>query len=179
MVTVRIVFPRGGSGGWLDHRVGIEAHRLDADPDQELGHVRVVRRRLSAQARVDPVAPAALHCQANHFLDTLVAFVVVERHDLAVTIDAESELGEVVGADREAVEALGEFIDRMTLFGISHIAYTFKPFSPRAGRGRPWSGEQDPPRPRGAEREHQNDVREPHLVATRRIARHSSAKPSA
>ena len=54
-------------------------------------HVRVIRRRLSTQPRVDSVAPAALHCQADHLLHALVAFVVVERHNLAVTIDAESE----------------------------------------------------------------------------------------
>ena len=41
-----------------------------------------------------------------------VAFVVVERDDLAVAIHAEGELGEVVGAYGEAVEAFGEFIDQ-------------------------------------------------------------------
>jgi hypothetical protein len=40
---------------------------------------------------VDSVAAAALNGQANHFLDALVAFVVVEGDDLAVTIDADKE----------------------------------------------------------------------------------------
>ena len=58
-----------------------------------LGHVRVVRRRLSAQPGVDSVAAAALHRQANHLLHALVAFVVVKGHDLAVTIDARESAG--------------------------------------------------------------------------------------
>src|SRR6202008_3055014 len=53
----------------------------------------------------------ACYGQANHLLDALVAFVVVEGHDLAVAVDAESELSQVVGADGKAVEAFSELIE--------------------------------------------------------------------
>ena len=72
--------------------------------DEVLGHLRVVRRRLTAQPRVDAVSPTTLDREADHLLDALVALVVVEGHDLAVAVDAQGELREVVRADREAVE---------------------------------------------------------------------------
>ncbi len=71
------------------HGVGIEAHRVDAELDEVLGHVRVVRRRLTAQPRVDPVSPAALDREPDHLLHPVVALVVVEGDDLAVAIDAQ------------------------------------------------------------------------------------------
>ena len=67
------------------------------------------------------VAGAALDRQPDHLLDARVALIEVEGDDVGVAVDAERELGEVVGADREAVEQFGEVSIRMTLFGISHI----------------------------------------------------------
>ena len=64
-----------------------------------------------------PIAPATLDGQADHLLHALVALVVVEGDDLAVAIDAEGELGQVVGADREAVEELGEAVDQDDVVG--------------------------------------------------------------
>ena len=72
----------------LQDGVGVEAHRVDAELDQVLGHVGIVRRRLAAEPRVDAVAPAALDGQPDHLLDALVALVVVEGDDLAVAVDA-------------------------------------------------------------------------------------------
>ena len=51
---------------------------------------------------------SALDRHLQHLQHARVALVEVEGHDLAVPIDAERELRQVVGADREAVEELRE-----------------------------------------------------------------------
>ena len=71
---------------------------------------------------MDAVSAAALDGEADHLLDALVPLVIVEGDDRAVAIDAEGELGEIVRADREAVEQLREPIDQDDVVGISHIA---------------------------------------------------------
>ena len=54
------------------------------------------------------VALRALDGQADHLLDALVALVEIEGDDLGIAIDAQGELRQVVRADGEAVEELGE-----------------------------------------------------------------------
>ena len=53
---------------------------------------------------------ASLDGLANHLFHAVVALFVVERHDLAVTVNAEAELREVVRADRVAVEEGSELV---------------------------------------------------------------------
>jgi hypothetical protein len=57
-----------------------------------------------------PIPLAPLDRQLDHLPDSRVA-LVKRRDDGRVAVDAESELGEVVGADGEAVVELGEFVD--------------------------------------------------------------------
>jgi DNA integrity scanning protein DisA with diadenylate cyclase activity len=54
-------------------------------------------------------------------LDRLVALVEQLGEQLGVAVDARDQLGEVVAADREAVETLGELSARKMFEGISHI----------------------------------------------------------
>ena len=49
----------------LQHRVGIEAHGVDAELDEVFGHVRIVRGRLPAQPRVDLIAATTLRRPAG------------------------------------------------------------------------------------------------------------------
>ena len=71
---------------------------------------------------MDLIAATPFDGQSDHLLDSVVALVVVERHNFAVAIDPEGELGEVIGSDREAVKILAKLSINMTLLGISHIA---------------------------------------------------------
>ena len=69
-----------------------------------------------------PCACAAVDHHRDQPLDARVALVEQVRQQLRVAVDAQRELGEIVGADREAVEELARTPSaRMTLFGISHI----------------------------------------------------------
>ncbi len=101
----------------LSTESGRQAHRVDAELDQVLRDLEVVRGRLAADAGVAAVALGALDRLLEEGEHAGVALVEVEGHHLAVAVDAERELGEVVGADREAVEALGELVDQDHVVG--------------------------------------------------------------
>jgi len=60
---------------------------------------------------VPAIAPAALDREPDHLLDACVALIVVESDQLRVAPDADRELHEIIGSDREAVEQLGEGVD--------------------------------------------------------------------
>ena len=73
--------------------------------DQELGELRVVARCLAADADLDAGGVGLADGLADHRHHGLVP-LVEERGELAgVAVDAQDQLGEVVGADGEAVEA--------------------------------------------------------------------------
>ena len=152
--------------GGLHHAVGVEAHRVDADLDEELRHVRVVRRRLAAESRVDAVAAAPLDGQPDHLLDAGVALVVVEGDELAVAVHAEGELGEVVRADREPVETLGELVDEHDVVGdLAHRVDLQPVLTALAARARPSAQHLVRLRDAADEREHQHDVGQAHVLA--------------
>jgi hypothetical protein len=125
--------------------------------------------------------PALLHADGvgQQLLDRRVTLVEQVRDDPGVAVQAQGQLGQVVGADGEAVEELEELSARMALDGSSHIMITRRPFSPRfrpfsASRSTTWLGFAQ-----GAhERHHDFDVGQAHLVAHALQARHSSSKQS-
>jgi len=126
--------------GGFDHRVGIQADRVDAEPDQRTRPCPGSPKALVHHSpEWIPFAAAALDGQANHFLDTVVALVVVERHDLAVPIDAEGvSCVKSLEPMEKPSKAFGELIDEESrCWGSRTIAYTLSPFSPRR---RPRSG---------------------------------------
>ena len=90
---------------------GIDADGIDAELRQEGGDAGIVGRRLAANSDMPAVAVRPGHRQAQHFHDPGIALVEIERDELGVAIDAQDELCQVVRADREAVEQLGERID--------------------------------------------------------------------
>src|SRR5665647_2938575 len=94
----------------LHSKKTVGAHRdgIDAMLNQETRKFWMVARRLAANAGM----PAALLCLGEQLGDShLHGFVfLVEQaaQHVAVTINAEHQLGEIVGADGVAVEPLGE-----------------------------------------------------------------------
>ena len=112
------------------------------------------------------VAPGALDGLPQECHHRRVALVEVEGDHLAVAVDAQRELGQVVGADREAVEALGELVDQDDVVGdLAHhvdLEPVLAALEPVLGHRRE--------HPVGlveaaAERDHDLDVLEAHLLA--------------
>ena len=58
------------------------------------------------------VTLGAVDRELQHVEHTGIAFVELEGDHLRVAIDPENQLGEVVGADREAIEQFGELVDQ-------------------------------------------------------------------
>ena len=53
----------------------------------------------------------------QHFQHAGVALVEIERDDLGIAIDAQRQLRQIIGADRETVEQLGECVDADDIVG--------------------------------------------------------------
>ena len=109
------VFPRLLSG----LRFGHTAHcsdkpiRVKRDPinsllDQEGGEVRVIGGCLAADAHGAVGSMGAADHVGDHAADGFVPFVKQVAQFGIVAIDPEHELGQVVRANKEAVEPLGE-----------------------------------------------------------------------
>jgi hypothetical protein len=62
------------------------------------------------------VAPSSFDRLSQERKHAWIALVEVERDHPAVAIDSKGQLGEVVRADREAIEALGELVDQEDVF---------------------------------------------------------------
>ena len=74
------------------------------------------------KCRVAPIALRALDGQADHRLDAFVALIEIEGDDFGIAVDAERELGEIVGADGEIRRNVSRTRrSECTLFGISHM----------------------------------------------------------
>ena len=105
----------------LDHGVRYQTDRVDAALDQKGGEFGKITGRLPADA--DLPAPSLVN--GDHLLDQgldrLIPFIEDMADQIAVPIQAQGELGEVVGADGEAVEDIGNRSATMTLLGISHM----------------------------------------------------------
>ena len=103
--------------GGLENRVGIKAHRVDADFHQMLGHLGIVRRRLATQTRMPAITFGAFHRQANHLFHTGVALIKIKGNNPWTAIHAQSELGQIIGANGEAVKQFGESINLNNIVG--------------------------------------------------------------
>ena len=93
----------------FEHCVGIERDAVDPLLDEELRELGVVARGLAADADLAPVRAAVAITCAIIVFTAGISLVEDVRDDLRVAIDAQDELRQVVRADREAVEDLGEF----------------------------------------------------------------------
>ena len=77
---------------------------------------------LATDANMTAVAARAGNGELQHLEHPRILLVEIEGDDLGVAVDPERELGQVVGADGEAVEALRRRRrSRITLLGISHM----------------------------------------------------------
>src|SRR6185437_5378542 len=94
----------------VDDGVRIQRHRFDALVHQPLGEVRVIARTLSADADVLAFCTRRLDRHRQQFLDRRIALVEQAGDDRGIAIEAQRQLGEVVGTDREAVEDVEEFV---------------------------------------------------------------------
>ena len=79
----------------------------------------MVARGLTTETDLPPTALRRADRQGDHRLHAGVAFIEQIGHKGRIAIEAQGELGEVVGADREAIEAFGERL------GHDHIAGQF------------------------------------------------------
>ena len=112
------------------------------------------------------VTAATFNGEPDHHLHALVTFVVVEGHDLAVAVDAQGELREVVGTNRESVKVRRELVDQDHVVGnLAHgvdletVVAASKSVFCHAGQN-PF-GLSDSTN----ERQHEHHVGEPHLLA--------------
>ena len=91
-----------------DHGIGVERHALDALLHQPAREVGMVGGPLAADADVLAVLAAGADRHGEHRLDGRVALVEALGDEARIAVQAERELGQVVRADREAVEELEE-----------------------------------------------------------------------
>ncbi len=103
-------------GGGLEDGIGIEGNAVDTLFDEEAGELGVVAGGLTADADLAFVFAAGGDDLGDHAFHGWIPFIEDGRDDFAVAVDAEDELGEVIGADAEAVEEFGEFV------GEDHVA---------------------------------------------------------
>ncbi len=100
---------------YTDETIGGYGDGIDACLDQQPRERRFIAGRLTSQANF---LPCRLHL-FDDLLDTsdhcAVFFIEDAGETLRIAIDSVSKLSQVVAADREAIEALGE------LFGENHI----------------------------------------------------------
>ena len=145
---------------------GIDADRIDAELGQEAGDFRIVRRRLAAYADLASVPLGAADGQAQHLQHAGIALVEIERDDVGIAVDAERELGQVVRADRESVEHLGEGVDLDDVVGDLAHHVDLEPVlaalqAVARHRGQHLFGFDDAP----AEGHHDQEIGQPHDVA--------------
>jgi DNA-binding CsgD family transcriptional regulator len=86
-------------------RIRIHRDRVDSQANQTLGVVRVDGGCLPADGAGEPKAPAAGDDRFDGAQHRRISFVVEGREDLAVAIDAEDELRQIVRSDRHASDA--------------------------------------------------------------------------
>src|SRR3989344_492798 len=90
------------------HRVRVERDTADLLLQQPQRQVRMIGRPLAADADVFSLLAAGLDGHVQQCLDRGVAFVEQPGHQAGVAVETESQLGKIVGADRETVEMLEE-----------------------------------------------------------------------
>ena len=130
--------------------------------------LRIVRRRLAADARRGgrcarrpSTARRIISCTPGSRSSKSKATIA------RIAVDAQRELGEVVGADREAVEQLGELVDQDDVVGdLAHDVDLEPVLAARAGRARPCrSSTRSASSTRRQNGHHEHDVVEPHVLA--------------
>ena len=94
--------------GGFQNAVRVEGDAVDSIRDEEPGELWVIAGSLAADADLAAVFMAGGDDFGDESGDGRAAFVEEGGDESAVAVDAEDELGEVVGSDAEAVEERGE-----------------------------------------------------------------------
>ena len=150
----------------------IDTDRVDSEPGQKPGDLGIVRRRLAANTHMPMIATGAADRQSEHLQHAGIPFIEVECDDVGIAVDAERELGEIVGAYRKSVEKLCELIDQNHIVGnFAHHEY-FQAVSPPKTVLRQRVDDLAPLLDTPAERNHDFQVRQPHDIpdAAQRLA---------
>src|ERR1019366_8273769 len=93
------------------------AYVVDLNTGQTLFSSAANTGRLPAQSGMPAVAARTFHRQAYHLFYAGVALIKVKGNDLGIAIHAQSQLGQIVGADGETVEQFCEGIDQDDVVG--------------------------------------------------------------
>ena len=93
----------------FDEGVGGDGDAVDPFFDEELGELGEVGGALAADADFDAGGFGGSDEGGEEGLDGLVAFVAELGDAGQVTVEAERELGQVIGANGEAVDVAGKF----------------------------------------------------------------------
>src|SRR3546814_234294 len=100
-------------GDMTDRRheaVGVERNRVDALVHQKSRKLGIVARRLTADADLDPNMMGLDDCLVDQAGNRLAALIEQRRQVAGITVDPERQLGQIVAAAREAVEAGSEML---------------------------------------------------------------------
>ena len=95
---------------YCDEAVRTNRDRVDAAFYKKLGKLGVIARSLTAQADFGADLAGLVNDARDHPFDGWVLFVKEISQIAGIAIDAEGELGQVVGADREPVKGVARML---------------------------------------------------------------------
>src|SRR5210317_2035159 len=95
--SAELLLNAGNGQSCLDHSIGIEADGVDAFLDQELRELWIVTRGLSADSDLATALLRGPNGQAHHLQYCWVTFIKELGHQSGIPVQAQGELGEVIG----------------------------------------------------------------------------------
>src|SRR5687768_10358688 len=94
----------------LNDGIGIERNRIDSLADEKLRELRIIGRRLTADADLLACPDRSVDRHRYHLLDGAVAFVKQVRDHLRIAIEPQRKLRQVIRSDRISIEYLQELV---------------------------------------------------------------------
>src|SRR5690606_5361200 len=99
-------------GHGRDEAVRVERYGIDSLLDEKGREFGIIARRLAADADLDAGRVRFLDGFTYSSLHSLVAFIEQRRQLGRIAVDPEDELGQIVTADRKAIEPLCKFLGK-------------------------------------------------------------------
>lgn len=100
-----------------DDAIGAEGDGIDIFLDEEGGKVGVIAGSLSADADFNFMGVGFFDEDLDELFDSGITFIEEGSKIGGVAVNAEGELGEIVGADRKAIETSGKLIGQEDVRG--------------------------------------------------------------
>src|SRR5690554_4336344 len=94
----------------IQHRIRVQGYRIDTLVHQPLGQVRMIRRALTANADVLTGFLAGLDGVRQQRLHRVITLIEQVGNNAGVPVQAQSQLGQVVGTNGEAIKVLQELL---------------------------------------------------------------------